>query len=95
MTNLGDGLDVPFEEGPPGQTVDLGHAHVAGGLVVMASVVPVAGEAKPALIWRFTSPLGQFYPPVVLVLDEDQAIKTTALVDQAVKAAVRAAKEAS
>ena len=93
--SLGHSLDVPFEEGPPGQTIDLDKAHLAGGMVVMAAVIPVEGEPKPVLVFRFVAPLGQFYTPLVLVLDDDQARNVPALVTRAVTAAVRAAKEAS
>lgn len=93
--SLGNSLDLPFEDGPSGQTIDLDRAHLAGGMVVMAAVLPVDGEPKPVLIFRFTAPLGQFYSPVVLVMDDDQVRKVPSLISKAVAAAVRVAKESS
>lgn len=95
MSRLGDSMDVPFEDGPPGQFIDLEHAHVSGGMVVMAAVLPVDGDPKPTLVFRFATPLGTFYPPMVLVLDDDQVRNVPDLVTKAVHSAVRAAKEAS
>jgi hypothetical protein len=91
--NLGDSLDVPFEEGPRGQTLDLSDAHLSGGLVVLAASVPIGDERKPALVFRFTTPHGEFYPPMLLVLDETQARKTPDLITNAVHAAIKASRE--
>ena len=92
---LGNSMDLPFEQGPPDQTINLDRAHLAGGMVVMAAVIPVDGEPKPVLVFRFAAPLGQFYSPLVLVMDDDQMRKVPDLVAGAARAAVRAAKEAS
>lgn len=91
--SLGNSMDVPFERNPPGQTLDLSDALLSGGVVVLAASVPVDGVGtKPGLLFRFTSPLGEFYPPMLLVLDDDQAGKLPALVSNAVSAARSAAK---
>lgn len=93
MTSLGNALDVPFEENPPGQTLDLSDALLPGGIVVMASVIPVPEVGpKPALVFRFTAPDGRFYAPIVAVLDDDQLGKLTPLIAKAVTAARRAVR---
>lgn len=92
--SLGDSLDLPFEETPPGMTLDE-NVVLSGGLVVMGAVVPVPSLGpKPALVFRFAAVDGTFLPAVVLVLDVDQAEKTPQLVAAATAAAVRAAREA-
>lgn len=88
-------LDMPFEEGPPGQTVDLSDANVSGGAVVIAGVLPVGHSTMPALVFRFATPDGRFYPPMVLVFEEDQMGKFPDLVAQAVASALRAARGSS
>jgi hypothetical protein len=92
MSALGNDMDLPYESGPPGYLHDE-HAHFSGGVVVMASVVdvPDAGP-KPALVFRFATPTGGFYPPTVLVCDDDQLAKLRPLILQAVHAAREAAK---
>ena len=92
MPDLGSSMGLPFEEGPPGDRMDL-TGYVCGGLVVMAAVLPVEDELKPALVFRFADALGQFHTPFVLVLDEDQARNLVPLVTQAVDAAIRTARE--
>ena len=94
MADLGSTLDLPFEENPPGQTLDLSDAKLSGGCVVLASVVPFPDDPKPALVFRFTAPDGRFYAPIVVVLDPAQADKLPILVNRAVVAAIRAAGEA-
>lgn len=94
MSGLGNSMDVPFEENPPGQFIT-DEFLLSGGVVVAAAVVPVGDETKPALIFRFSNPFGEFYSPVALVLDDDQAAKVTDLVSKAVTCAVNAAKERS
>ena len=94
MSRLGDSMDLPFEEGPVHHTTE--QMLLAGGVVVMAAVVPLPdGDKKPALAFRFASPTGQFYPLMTLVLDDDQVAKLPALIEQAAAAAIRVAKEAS
>jgi hypothetical protein len=92
MSALGDDMDLPYEPGPPGYLHDT-DARFSGGVVVMASVVdvPEAGP-KPALVFRFITPTGGFYPPTVLVCDDDQLAKLRPLILQAVHAAREAAK---
>lgn len=88
-------MDLPFEEGPSGQFIE-DDFKVSGGVVVAGALAPLLdGDVKPALIFRFTSPFGVFYPPVLLVLDDDQASKLPQLVTDAVTAARKAAEEAS
>lgn len=94
MADLGSTLDLPFEEGPPGQYLDLEHAKLSGGCVVLASVLPIPGDPKPALVFRFTSPDGRFYAPIVLGIDPAQAEKLPILVNRAVRAAIKAAEDA-
>lgn len=91
MSNLGNSLDLPFEEGPRGPLPD-GHQHFSGGVVVMAAVinVPEVGP-KPALVWRFATPDGDFYTPIVLVMDDDQIAKLAPLIEQSVSVARKAA----
>jgi hypothetical protein len=95
MAKLGDSMDVPYEPGPPGQFLTDDFL-VSGGVVVMAGTLPLPddGEAKPALVFRFSDPFGQFYPPVLLVLDDDQAANLPTLVRQAVDGAIEAARTA-
>lgn len=95
--NEGNGLDLPFEIGPPGQTLDLSHGHLASGCVVLAAVLPVEGLGQfPGLVFRFANPDGSgFYPPMVLVCDEGQMAKVTGLVGDAVAAAIASARAAN
>lgn len=97
MADLGDhGLDLPYEDGPSGQHADLGPMQISGGVVVMAVTVPVPGVGiKPALVFRFATPLGEFYDPVLLVLDQDQINKLPDLVAKAVRSAAETARRAS
>jgi hypothetical protein len=86
-------LNVPFEEGPPGQTIPLDdEAVLAGGLVVLAGVLPIPGAGpKPALIFRFAEANGAYHHPLVLVVEPHELKGLVALVDQAAAAAIRAA----
>ncbi len=91
---LGNSLDLPLQPAT-GPLFDPHDAEPAGGVVVMAAGVDVPGVGpKPALVFRFTHPLGEFYPPRVLVLDDDQATKLGPLVTDAVRMAVDAARAA-
>lgn len=93
MGDLGDSLDLPFEESPSGQMPDIAEALFSGGLVVMALAVDVPAVGKnPALAFRFATPTGGFYQPIVLVTDDDQLAKLQPLIIEAVQTARRAAK---
>lgn len=85
---MSNDLDIPFEEGPL-QPVSEPLAY-SGGVVVMASVVDLDGPV-PALIFRFATPVGDFYTPICLVLDEGQMEKLPTLITQAIAAARKGA----
>lgn len=92
MRSLGDGgLDLPFE----GQDrTDLTDGFVmSGGVVVMAGVLPVDGRQEPALIFRFARPDGEFLPPILLVVTDEQMAGLIPLVTKAVKAAITEARK--
>lgn len=90
MTDLGNSMDLPLEP-TTGQLYD-DHVHWSGGVVVMASTVDVPEVGvKPAVVFRFTTPDGTFYPPVVLVTDDDQMAKLRPLLVEAIQMARRAA----
>jgi hypothetical protein len=94
MRRLGATLDLPFEKQPL-TAVDLDHAHMSGGLVVIAAMIPVPDMGpKPALVYRFATPEGEFYPPMVLVVDEDQMTKLAQLTASATAAAISASRGA-
>lgn len=64
MSRLGDSMDLPYEPNPLGQSIqDL--VHLSGGVVVAAATVPMPddGEMKPALLFRFSDPLGAVPTP--------------------------------
>jgi len=85
-------LDVPFEEGPEGPLLDE-NVHYSGGVVVMAGTVDVPEVGvMPSLVFRFTTPLGEFYPAIVLVTDDDQMAKLRPLLMEAIATARRVAK---
>lgn len=96
MSRLGDSMDVPYEPNPPGQSIS-DQFLMSGGVVIAAATLPMPddGQHKPALVFRFSDPLGHFYPPILLVLDDDQAAKLPNLVHKSVSGAIAAAKEAS
>jgi hypothetical protein len=95
MSDLGNSLSMPFEPTPEGPLLD-DHVHYSGGVVVAAAVCPVPGIGpKPALIFRFTTPEGEFYPAVVLVCDDDQLAGLQPLISKAIHAARKAAREAT
>lgn len=85
-------MDLPFTRHAPTE-IDLSDADVAGGLVMMAAAVPVPEHGTlPALVYRFAKPDGSgFYRPIVLIVDEDQMLKTAQLTASAVAAAIQAA----
>ena len=94
MSDLGNSMDLPFE--PTTGHLHDQHVHFSGGVVVMASVMNVPGIGpKPSLVFRFAMPEGGFYPPVVLVQDDDQIAKLRPLIFQAIKAAREAAQNAA
>lgn len=85
-------MDLPFEAGDGGQLADE-HVHYSGGVVVMASVVDVPGLGPlPALVFRFATPAGGFYPPFVLITDDDQMAKLRPLIAESIHTAREAAK---
>ena len=86
-------MDLPFEPSS-GDLLDA-DARFAGGVVVMAATIPIPDVGvKPALVFRFAAPTGEFYPAMVLVCDDDQMAKLRPLVVEAVQAARRAATAA-
>ena len=94
MSDLGNSMDLPFE--PTTGHLHDQHVHFSGGVVVMASVMNVPGIGpKPSPVFRFAMPEGGFYPPVVLVQDDDQIAKLRPLIFQAIKAAREAAQNAA
>lgn len=86
----GNSLDLPFEP-TTGELLDE-HVNYSGGVVVMASVVTLAEGKAPALVFRFAVPTGGFYPPTVLVLEDDQMAKLRPLIMEAIATARRGAK---
>lgn len=95
MTDLGNSMDLPFEEGGAGDLAD-DHVHYSGGLVVMAATIDVPDlGVKPALVFRFATPEGGFYPPVCLVADDDQLAKLRPLIVEAIATARRSASGAT
>lgn len=92
MTGLDNSIDLPFEPSSGELQLDA-DAQFAGGVVVMACVVDVPEVGpSPALVFRFTAPLGGFYPPMVLVCADDQLAKLRPLVAEAIVTARNAAK---
>lgn len=90
-------LDMPYE--PTGGSVpwigdDL---NVTGGVVVLASTVPVGDETWPALIFRFPLPDGSrnFYPPIIMVCSDDHMAKLRPILIAAMHDAREAARAAS
>lgn len=85
-------LNLPFEPGPTGQTIDLADALVCGGLIVMAVAVPVPGLGTlPGLVFRFAQATGTFLPPVVLAAPGQELRDLVRLVEKASAAAIQAA----
>ena len=94
--DLGNSMEMPYESGGQGPMLD-DHVHFSSGVVVMGAKVdmPEIGP-KPALVFRFAIPNGSgFYPPVCLVLDDDQMAKTRPLINAAIHDAREAARAAS
>lgn len=88
-------LDLPFEEGPPGQTMSFDGATIASGLVLVAITVPVPGAGvMPGLAFRFANQDGSgFYTPVLLVVDDEQMAGMAKLAADASEASIRAARQ--
>lgn len=88
---MGD-MDLPYESNPGPVPMSDEIVHYSGGVVVMASVVDVPDVGpRPALVFRFSNPIGQFYEPIVLVCDDDQIAKLRPLINSAIADARRAA----
>lgn len=91
MADLGNSMDLPLEP-TIGELLDA-DAQYSGGVVVMPSIVDVPEVGvKPALVFRFATPLGGFYPAIVLVADDDQMAKLRPLIVEGIQMARRAAK---
>lgn len=90
---MSNDLDLPFES-QPNTPADVSDGHLAGGLVVIAALVDVPDRGKmPALVYRFAIPDGSgFYPPMTLIVDEDQMAKLAQLTASATAAAIKAAR---
>jgi hypothetical protein len=87
-------LDLPFEKAAPGTEITAPDALIAGGIVIMATVVNVPGVGPmPGLLFRFAKPDGSgFYPPTHLIASDDQILKAWPRVQAACQAAVEAAE---
>lgn len=86
-------IDLPYEDNPPGQTVPLDDARIASGVVIAAAVMPVPGRGPmPCLVYRFATPNGSgFYPPIALVVNDQQMRALAQLTAETTTAAVKAA----
>lgn len=93
MGDLGNSLDLPYEDNPGPVPMPDQHVHFSGGVVVMPSTVdvPEVGK-KPALVFRFAMPEGGFYTAICLVADDEQMAKLRPLIAQSIHAAREAAK---
>jgi hypothetical protein len=87
-------MDLPFEPTEPTPLLDA-DVRYSGGVVVMASYVETPVGRSASLVFRFTDPQGQFYPPVVLVLDDRRMADLAGLVAQAADQALQGARGAS
>lgn len=94
MGDLGHSMDLPLE--PSSGELQDAHVHYSGGVVVMPSVVDVPDVGKkPALVFRFATPEGEFYPAIVLVQDDDQMAKLRPLINESIAMARRGAQGAT
>jgi hypothetical protein len=95
--SFGDGsLNLPFEQGPDGQTIPIDNSTLlASGVVILAGVMPVPGVGlMPCLIYRFARPDGSgFYSPIALVIPDDEMFMTVKLTQDAARASVRETKK--
>lgn len=88
------GWDLPLEA-TSGVLHDIGDAVLAGGVVVMATVVDVPELGPhPGLVFRFTGPGGAMVQPVLLLLDQEHLRNASTLVAGAVDMAITAAERA-
>lgn len=90
---MGD-MDLPFApESGDRFELDLEHAFVSGGVVVMAAAIPTPeGDQIPALVFRFANVDGTgFDRPTVLALHDPRMAKALPkLITDAIRAAKRA-----
>ena len=87
-------MDLPFEPSEAAPLLDE-HAHYSGGVVVMASYVDTPVGRSASLVFRFATPTGEFYPPVVLILDDRRMAGLPGLISQAVECALGATRGGS
>lgn len=74
--------------------IDAREAQLSAGVAVLAAVIEADGEgpAHPTIVFRFTKPNGEFYPPIMLVdVEGDQLAKLPPLVARAVEGAIAGA----
>lgn len=97
MAGLGNDIDLPFEAGEYGHVdVTAEGGQIAGGVIVMAATAPVPGIGPtPTLVFRFTTPTGGLYPPIALVLNEDQMKKLRPLLNEAIHLSIERARQES
>lgn len=89
---MGD-LNLPFEAQAPMPFMD-SHFHIAGGVVVIASVVDVGETPMAALIFRFAIPDGSgFYTATMLVSEDEDLERLPQLMSDTVAGAINAAQE--
>lgn len=95
--SLGDGsLNLPYEDLPEpayGEEIDLSDAALAGGMVTMAAAVSVGEGREPAIVFRFASPEGEFYKPMVLVVSAEEMESLATVVGDTARAAVDAVRK--
>jgi hypothetical protein len=85
-------IDLPFEEQPEQPMIDLASSLAAGGVVILASKVTLEdGSVMAGIVYRFIAPTGEFYPPMVLAMDDDGMRTLPGLTMRAVATARRAA----
>lgn len=91
--------DFPnYESNPEPVPVDLNEAQVSGGVIVMASVIPVNESTfLPSLIFRFAKVDGSgFWPPIVLAVENATELRELRpLINAAVHDACEAVKRMS
>lgn len=93
LRRLGNSLDIPFEENPEPVYITEDF-QMSGGVVMMTTAVDVPGVGfLPAIVFRFSNPHGIFYPPILLVVDDDQAAKFPITVEQTISCARRFARD--
>lgn len=87
-------IDMPFELRPEEEPLDLSDGLASGGVVVLSAVQEAPdGGRIPCIVYRFARPDGTgFYPPISLVMDEADMSHLKVLTNQAINAAIRAAR---